>query len=298
MRGAEFAQLSAFAAIAEHGSFVKAAAAAGVSTSTLSQTLRALEERLGVRLLNRTTRSVAPTDAGERLLAHIRPALAELGSAVEAVTAFRDRPAGTLRLNVASLAGRMVIAPILARFLAEYPAIALDITVDEGTIDIVGGRYDAGIRAGRWIERDMIAVRISAESRLVALAAPDYLARHPQPTIPQDLQHHNCIRFRSAGAVFRWEFEKAGERTEVSVEGSLITTDIDLMLGAALDGVGICYMLEGYVAPYLAEGRLVRLLEDWAPSYVGYHVFYPGRRQMPAPLKVFIDFLRDMAQPG
>jgi len=298
MRGAEFAQLSAFNAIAEHGSFVKAAAVLGVSTSTLSQTMRALEERLGVRLLNRTTRSVAPTEAGDRLLARIRPALAELGSAVEAVNAFRDRPAGTLRLNVASLAGRMVIAPILSRFLAAYPAIALDLTVDDGMIDIVGGRFDAGIRAGRWIERDMIAVRISAESRLLAVAAPDYLARHPLPTVPQDLQHHNCIRFRGAGAVFRWEFEKGGERTEVSVEGSLITTDIDLMLRAGLDGVGICYMLEGYVAPYLAEGRLVRLLDDWAPRYAGYHVFYPSRRQMPAPLKVFIDFLRDAAPLG
>jgi DNA-binding transcriptional LysR family regulator len=295
MRGAEFAQLSAFAAIAEHGSFVRAAAALGVSTSTLSQTMRALEERLGVRLLNRTTRSVAPTEAGDRLLARIRPALAELGSAVEAVNAFRDRPAGTLRLNVASLAGRMVIAPIVARFLAAYPAIALDLTVDDGMIDIVGGRFDAGIRAGRWIERDMIAVRISAESRLLAVASPDYLARHPSPAVPQDLQHHNCIRFRGAGAVFRWEFEKGGERTEVSVEGSLITTDIDLMLRAGLDGVGICYMLEGYVAPHLTEGRLVRLLDDWAPRYAGYHVFYPSRRQMPAPLKVFIDFLRDAA---
>ena len=296
MRGSEFAELAAFVAIAEHGSFVKAAGALGVSTSTLSQSMRALEEWLGVRLLNRTTRSVAPTEAGERLLARIRPALGELGGAVEEVKAYRDRPTGTLRLSVASLAVRMLVAPMIARFLAEHPAITVDLTVDDGIggIDIVRGRFDAGIRAGRWIERDMIAQRISPETRLLAMAAPAYLARHPPPTTPHELERHDCIRFRWGDSVPRWPFEKEGEKIEVAVDGPLITTDIDLIVRAALDGVGICYMAESYMAPDLAAGRLVPLLQDWAPHYDGYHIFYPSRRQMPATLTAFIGFLRRM----
>jgi DNA-binding transcriptional LysR family regulator len=294
MRGSEFAELAGFVAIARHGSFVKAAAALGVSTSTLSQSMRSLEERLGVRLLNRTTRSVAPTEAGQRMLARVGPALAELGSAVEEVNAYRDRPAGTLRLSVASLAVRMMIAPVIVRFLTEYPAITVDLTADDGigVIDIVRGRFDAGIRAGRWIERDMIALRISPDSRLIAVASPAYLARRLRPATPHDLEGHDCIRYRWGDAVPRWQFEKAGEKIEVAVDGPLITTDIDLMVRAALDGLGICYALESSVAPDLAAGRLVPLLEEWAPGYAGYHIFYPSRRQMPASLTAFIDFLR------
>jgi DNA-binding transcriptional LysR family regulator len=294
MRGSEFAELTAFVAIAEHGSFAKAAASLGISTSTLSQSMRTLEERLGVRLLNRTTRSVAPTEAGERLLARIRPALGELGSAVEEVNAYRDRPAGTLRLSVASLAVRMRIAPVIARFLALYPEITVDLTVDDGFggIDIVRGRFDAGIRAGRWIERDMVALRISPETRILAVAAPAYLARRPPPITPHDLERHDCIRYRSGDVVPRWPFEKGGEKLEIAVGGPLITTDVDLMMRATLDGVGICYMVENYMAPDIAAGRLVPLLEDWAPRYAGYHVFYPSRRQMPPALTAFIDFLR------
>ncbi|MGH7036899.1 MAG: LysR family transcriptional regulator [Stellaceae bacterium] len=294
MRGSEFAELAGFVAIAEHGSFVKAAAALGISTSTLSQSLRALEERLGVRLLNRTTRSVAPTEAGVRMLARIGPALAELGSAVEEANAYRDRPGGTLRLSVASLAVRMLIAPVIVRFLAEFPEITVDLTADDGigVIDIVRGRFDAGIRAGQWIERDMIALRIGPETRLLAVASPAYLARRPPPRAPHDLAGHDCIRFRWGDAVPRWQFEKAGEKIEVAVEGPLITTDIDLTVRAARDGLGICYMVESYVAPDLAAGRLVPLLEDWAPRHAGYHIFYPSRRQMPASLTAFIDFLR------
>src|SRR5579875_809464 len=275
MRGSEFAELAGFVAIAEHGSFVKAAAALGISTSTLSQNMRALEERLGVRLLN-------------------RPARSELGNAIEEINAYRDQPAGTLRLSVASLAVRMVIAPVIAKFLAEYPAITVDLTVDDGigVIDIVRGRFDAGIRAGRWIERDMIALRISPETRLLAVAAPSYLARHPPPIVPHDLQQHDCIRFRWGDTLPRWPFEKGDEKIEIAVNGRLITTDIDLTVRAALDGAGICYIVESYVAAELAAGRLIPLLEDWAPRHEGYHIFYPSRRQMPASLTVFIDFLR------
>jgi DNA-binding transcriptional LysR family regulator len=294
MRGSEFAELAAFVAISEHGSFVKAAAALGVSTSTLSQSMRALEERLGVRLLNRTTRSVAPTEAGERLLERVRPAFSEIGSAVEEITAYRDRPAGTLRLSVAGLAVRMLITPVIAGFLAAYKAITVDLAVDDGVsgIDIVRHRFDAGIRAGRWIERDMIALRISPETRLLAVAAPAYLARRPPPIVPHDLEQHDCIRYRLGDSVPRWPFEKGGEKVEVAVSGPLITTDLDLMRRATLDGAGICYLMESYVAPDLAAGRLVPLLEDWAPRYDGYYIFYPSRRQMPAALTAFINFLR------
>ncbi|HJU18673.1 MAG TPA: LysR substrate-binding domain-containing protein [Stellaceae bacterium] len=294
MRGSEFAELTAFVAIAEHGSFVRAAASLGVSTSTLSQSMRTLEERLGVRLLNRTTRSVAPTEAGEHILARVRPALGEISSAIEEVNAYRDRPTGTLRLSVASLAVRMLIAPVIVRFLAAYPAITVDLTADDGlgVIDIVRGRFDAGIRAGRWIERDMIAVRISPDTRLITLAAPLYLSRRPPPEAPHDLERHDCIRFRWGDTLPRWQFEKAGEKVEIAVSGPLITTDIELTVQAAREGAGICYALESYVAPDLAMGRLVPLLEEWAPRYTGYHIFYPSRRQLPASLTAFIDFLR------
>lgn len=298
MRGAEFAELMAFVAIADRGSFVKGAAVLGVSTSTLSQTIRTLEERLGVRLLNRTTRSLALTDAGKRLIARVRPALEELGTAIEVINDFRDTPAGMLRLNVSSCATGMVIAPVIGRFRAEYPAITLDITVDDSLIDIVGGRFDAGVRPARHIPRDMIALRISPESRLIAIASPDYLATHPRPKTPKDLHAHNCIGLRqTTGALYRWGFEKAGEELEVSVEGSLITNGVDLMVRAALDGVGIGYMLEDYVAPLVAEGRLVAVLEDWSLRFSGFHIYYPSRRQMPASLKAFIQFLRTATRP-
>lgn len=296
MRGSEFAELASFVAVAERGSFVKAATALAVSTSTLSQTIRALEERLGVRLLNRTTRSVALTEAGERLLDQLRPVLAELDAAIEAINDFRDRPAGTLRLNVSSLAAEMVIAPLLVKFRAAYPAIVLDITVDDAPIDIVSGRFDAGVRPVRRIEKDMIALPISAPTRFIAIAAPSYLSTHPRPTAPADLHAHDCLRFRlTTGEMYRWEFHKDGQNLEVSIDGSLISNNIDLLVRATLDGFGVCYMLENYVAPMIADARLVPLLEDWALPFSGYHIYYPSRRQVPAALRAFIDFVRHPA---
>ncbi len=293
MRGTQFAELTAFVAVADRGNFSKAAAILGLSTSTLSQTIRSLEERLGVRLFNRTTRSVALTEAGARLLEQVHPALDELGKAVESVNAFRDTPTGVLRLSVASLAVGLVIDPILPRFRAAYPDITLDIVVDDSPADIVNGRFDAGIRIGTRIERDMIAVRVSPDSRLIAMASPAYLATHSRPETPQDLSAHNCIRFRqTTGAIYPWHFEQSGEKIEVEVGGSLITNNLDLVVRAALDGVGIGYMLEGYMTSHMAEGRLVPLLKNWSQPYAGYHVFYPSRRQMPGKLKAFIDFLR------
>ena len=293
MQGSEFAELAAFVAIADHGSFVKAAGVLGVSTSTLSKMVRTLEERFGVRLFNRTTRSVALTEAGETLLAQVRPALDQLRDASESVNAFRDAPAGTLRLNVSNLASAMVIGPILGGFAAAYPDIKLEITVEGGSADIVGRRFDAGIRRDRRIERDMIAVRVSRASRFVAAASPDYLAKHPPPKVPQDLRAHNCIRFRLPdGTISAWEFEKGGKKLLLSVDGSLIVNNVDLLLRGALGGVGIGFLLETYVAAFLREGRLTRVLEDWSPHFSGWHIYYPSRRQMCTPLKTFVDFVR------
>lgn len=293
MQGREIAELAAFAAVAERTSFVKAAGALGVSTSKLSKTIRALEERLGVRLFNRTTRSVAITEAGARLLEQVRPALYDLASAVESINGFRDTPAGILRLTVSSVAGAMVIAPLLGRFLAAYPAITLDISVKDGSVDLIRGRFDAGIRRDKRIERDMIAVRVSRTARIVTVASPDYLAKRQPPKTPRDLRIHNCIRFRlQDDTIAKWDFEKGSKKLTLSVDGSLIVDNLDLMLRGALDGIGIGYVIEPYVTPYINDGRLIPMLEDWSSHFSGWYIYYPSRRQMHAPLKLFIDFVR------
>ena len=293
MRGAEFAEISVFAAIAEHKSFAKAAAQLGVSPSTLSHSLRSLEERLGVRLLNRTTRSVSPTDIGKRLLGRVRPALDELEAAVESLNAFRDKPAGHLRVVMPALAGDLVMAPVLARFVAAYPEIVLEISTSPSLANIVSGDFDAGIRRGERVERDMIAVRVSGPVRMAVVAAPAYLARHGAPATPRDLRTHNCVRFRLPdGTVFPWQFAERDEPFEVAVSGSVIVNDRDLVLRAALDGAGVAYMAAELIAPFTADGRLVVLLEEWTPPWSGLFLYYPSRRQIPMPLQVFADFLR------
>jgi DNA-binding transcriptional LysR family regulator len=294
MRGLGLAEMNAFVAIAERSSFAKAAAHLGVSRSSLSETIRALEEKLGVRLLNRTTRSVALTEVGERLLAQLRPVLDNLDAALESVIVFRDKPAGLLRLAVPRPAAKTVIAPILARFLAQYPAITLDVSIDSALTDIVRGRFDAGIRPGHRVEQDMVALRVGEDARPTIVASPDYLARHPAPNAPVDLQSHNCIRMRFAsGAIARWTFEKRGKSLEVMVTGSLITSDGDLALRAALDGAGIARLPISSVESFIAERRLVLLLQDWMPRSVGFFLYYPNRRQMPAALQAFVDFLKN-----
>jgi DNA-binding transcriptional LysR family regulator len=293
MRGAEFGELTAFVAVAEHGKFSKAAAALGVSASTMSQTIRALEERLGVRLINRTTRSVALTEAGDQLLRQIHPALDELGNAVESLAALSGTPSGVLRLAVGSLAVKMVIDPILPSFRAAYPDVVLDITVDDSQVDIVHGHFDAGMRIGSRIERDMVAVRVTPDSRLIAVASPAYLATHGRPARPEDLREHDCIRLRdTTGGIRKWEFERGAEKIEVAVEGSLITNDLDHLVRAALNGIGITYMLEDYMLPYIAAGQLVPVLEEWSLPFAGFHLFYPSRHQLPPKLRAFITFLR------
>jgi len=293
MRGTEFAELSAFIAVAERENFSKAAAYLGIVPSTLSQSIRLLEERLGVRLLNRTTRSVSLTEAGERLFTKIRPAFDEINEAVESINDFRDTPTGTIRLSVSTIPAHMILAPLMKDFLTAYPAINLDITVDDVTSDIVSGRFDAGIRYGRRIEKDMQLVKASHKSRVIAIASPKYLSNHPIPKIPQDLQLHNCIRFRlGTQELLTWEFEKNKKKIEIAVKGSLIVNDIDLMVKAVEDGVGIGYMIENYMADKIKSGSLIPILEDWSPVSLSYYLYYTSRHQLPLPLKVFIEFLR------
>jgi DNA-binding transcriptional LysR family regulator len=297
MRQPGYGEMSAFMAVAECSSFAKAARQLGVSRSALSGTIRGLEEKLGVRLLNRTTRSVAPTEIGERLLAELRPAIESFEAALESINVFRDKPAGHLRLTVPRPAAKMVIEPILAKFLTAYPAITLEIVTDSALTDIVRDRFDAGIRPGHRVEQDMIAVRIGEDARPTVVASPDYLARHPAPRTPADLRAHNCVRQRFAsGVVHRWAFEKRAKSLEVTVAGSLITSDGDLAIRAALDGMGIARVPAIYAEPHLATKRLVPLLEDWAPRSVGFFLYYPSRRQMPAALQAFIDVIKAHAR--
>jgi DNA-binding transcriptional LysR family regulator len=285
--------MNAFVTVAERRSFAKAAVQLNISRSRLSETISGLEDRLGVRLLNRTTRSMAPTAAGERLLARLRPLLDDFAVALDSINAFRDKPAGLLRLTVPPPAATIMLGPLLSRFLAQYPAIELEISVDAALTDIVAGRFDAGMRAGERVERDMIAMRIGEEIGAVAVAAPAYLARHPRPTTPRDLEAHNCIRIRfPCGVIAPWQFEKEGKQVEVVVEGRLTVNDPELANRAALDGVGVLYTALGFVAPEIKAGRLVPLLEDWQTRSAAIFLYYPSRRQVPAPLQAFIEFLR------
>jgi DNA-binding transcriptional LysR family regulator len=295
MRGNHFAELSAFASVAEHSSYTKAARALGLSTAALSQTVRALEERLGVRLLNRTTRSVALTDAGEHLLTQLRPLLDGFDAAIESINGFRERPAGHLRLTMPPPVARFVLAPILARFLQLYPEIVIETTVESGLTDIVAGRHDAGFRRGNLVARDMIAVRVTNDMHYHVVASPDYLARRGRPQTPADLYAHNCIRYRLPGGGFiPWIFVADGKTVEFDVKGSVVViNDPELVIRAALEGIGVAYLYEEYVASLLADGRLVSLLDPAVlPITEGFFLFYPSRRQNPAALRALIEFLR------
>ena len=293
----QLTELTAFVAVAEHRSFTKAAAQVGIALPTMSQTIRLLEERLGIRLFNRTTRSVALTEAGERLFADIQPILDGIDHALEGVNSFRDKPVGTLRLSIerssSEILRSVVLAPLMLPFLTEYPAINLEVAIDDKGCDIVGGRFDAGIRVGHRIERDMTILRMLDEFRVLAVATPAYMAGRPKPSLPKDLHAHNCIRYRSPsdGSIMHWIFSKGGHQTEIAVEGSFIANDIELMLRLTLDGVGVGYLPEPIVAPYLAQGRLMTLLEDWSRTLPGVFLYHPSRRQPPMPLQVFLRFV-------
>ena len=284
--------LTAFVAVAEERSFTKAAVRLGVSTSALSHAMRGLEERLGVRLLARTTRSVAPTEAGDQLLAQVGPALGDIRTALHGIGRLRERPAGRVRVVMPRLAASMVLVPKLARFTRDYPDVILDITTESRPVDIVAERFDAGIELGEFIQRDMIAIRVSPDQRAAIVASPAYFKRRPKPRTPQDLLKHSCIGCRHGEALYRWEFEKRGREVTVAVGGSLVLDDVDLMVQAALDGVGIAFTFEEEVAPLLARRRLVRVLEDWCPPFPGYFIYYPSRRHQPPGLSALIDALR------
>ncbi|MGO1070110.1 LysR family transcriptional regulator [Lysobacter sp. CA199] len=301
MRGNDYAELRAFAAIAEHGSFVRAAAHLGLSPSALSQTIRSLEERLGLRLLNRTTRSVAPSEAGARLLSRLRPALADLDAAVADVRSLRDTPAGLLRINASKIAAIQRIAPLLGPFHQRYPDIVVDLVTDDRLVDIVAGRFDAGVRLGEMLDKDMVSLRLGGEIEMMVVAAPAYLQRHGTPTEPRTLREHRCINFRwpTDGSLYHWEFERGTEKLEAAVDGPLIVGEPEVAERAALDGVGIAYLFDCHVREHLAAGRLVRLMADWTPAFPGFYLYYPSRRQLPAPLRAFVEFVRERqaAQP-
>ncbi len=287
-------QLAIFAAVAQERSFTRAAAKLGMSQPALSRAMRQLKERLGVRLLARTTRSVAPTEAGEHLLRVVAPRFEEIDSELGLLSEFRDKPAGKLRLTAGEHAAITILQPVLATLLPDNPDLSIEVIVDYGLTDIVAEGYDAGVRLGQQVAKDMIAMRIGPDMRMAVVGSPAYFARHPQPVIPRDLMQHNCINIRmpTYGGIFPWEFEKNGEELKVRVEGQLVFNNIAMRLGAALQGLGLAYMAEDLVQAHVAEGRLIRVLEDWCEPFSGYHLYYPSRRQSSPAFTLLRDALR------
>jgi DNA-binding transcriptional LysR family regulator len=283
-----------FLAVANDRSFTKAAARLGTSQSTLSHTIKRLEARMGLRLLTRTTRSVAPTDVGERLLQSLAPRIEEIEADIANLMELRDKPSGSVRITVSDHAYETLVWPKLRPVLKDYPDIRLEFSIDNGLRNIVEERFDAGVRLGESLDKDMIAVRIGPDWRLVAVASPDYFARHPMPDTPQDLVHHNCMNHRQlrAGGLYAWEFAKDGRELRVRVEGQLTFNTSLAMIDAAIHGYGIAYIPENLVSKHIAEGRLTQVLDDWSPLFPGYHLYYPSRRQMSPALKAIVDALR------
>ncbi|GAB2178514.1 LysR family transcriptional regulator [Dongia sp. agr-C8] len=294
LSGSDYNQLRAFVAVGEHLSFSRAAAVLGVSPSALSQLVRGFEERVGIRLLNRTTRSVALTEAGETLFQRVRPAVSELGAAIGQVRRSRERPAGTVRVLAFRSAAEIYLEPILPAFAERYPDVVLDITLDDEVVDVVAGGFDAALRIGEVIERDLIAVRLGPDLKQIAVATPDYIARHGKPEHPRDLVNHCCIRWRWSGHTtpYAWEFFEKGSWFSVTVDGPLIVNDKALALRATLQGIGIGFPVENTVADHIAAGRLVPLLEEWSAPFPGMFLCYPQQRQMAPALRAFIDAVR------
>ncbi len=286
--------LPAFLAVARERSFTRAAAKLGVSQSALSHTIRGLEERLGLRLLTRTTRSVSPTQAGERLLQTVGPRFEEIETELAALTELREKPAGTIRITTTEYAADTLLWPRLAKILREYPDIKIEIIVEQGLVDIVAERYDAGVRLGEQVAKDMIAVRIGPDERMAVVGAPSYFAKRSPPKKPQDLIGHNCINLRlpTRGGLYAWEFEKGKRQLKVHVEGQLVFNGTAQLLTAALAGFALAYVPEDLARPYLAKRRLKRVLEDWCPPFSGYHLYYPSRRQLTPAFVLIIEALR------
>lgn len=286
--------LIAFIAVARERSFTRAAARLGVSQSALSHTIRQLEARLGIRLLARTTRAVSPTEAGERLLDGIAPHFDEIDAQVDALSALREKPAGTIRINASDFAIGSILWPKLKPFLRRFPDIKVELMVDNGLTDIVAERYDAGVRMGEQLAKDMISARIGPDMRFAAVATPAYFEAHPEPQTPQDLTGHLCInyRFSSSGGLYAWEFEKDGHEIRIRVDGQLVFNNIFQVLDAALAGFGIAYVPEEIAQPHIARGRLKRVLEPWCPLWDGYYLYYPSRRQASPAFAALVDALR------
>ena len=288
----ELAELSAFATVAEERSFTRAASRLGISQSALSHSVRGLEKRLGLQLLARTTRRVSPTAAGTALLQELAPALERIARAVAETRKQRENPAGRIRLIIPRTATQMVILPKLARFNRTYPEIILEITSSNDPVDLVAGEYDAGVQLGEFIQRDMIAVRVTKEMRLAVVGSPGYFESNPIPRSPRDLKDHSCIGFRFSNGLYRWEFEKGRKTLTVSPQGPASFDDPDLVIEAVLDGVGIGTTMEDTIADLIADRRLVQVLRDWCPSFPGYFLYYPSRHNQPAALSALISALR------
>jgi DNA-binding transcriptional LysR family regulator len=294
MRGGNLNDLLAFLAVGQERSFTRAAAKLGVSQSALSHTIRGLEERLGLRLLTRTTRNVAPTEAGERLLRTVGPRFEEIDAELDALSELREKPAGTIRITATDYAADTLLWPKLTKFLRQYPDVKVEVVIDYGLTDIVAQRFDAGVRSGEQVAKDMIAVRIGPDMRMAVVGAPPYFKMQSEPTTPQELIGHNCINLRlpTHGGLYAWEFEKDGRELKVHVEGQLVFNGTFQMLNAALAGFGLAYVPEDLAQPHLAKGRLKRALEDWCPPYSGYHLYYPSRRQPTPAFALLVEALR------
>lgn len=294
MKREELGNLAMFLAVAEERSFTKAAAKLGISQSALSHTVRRLEAKLGLRLLTRTTRSVAPTEAGERLIETLRPAFDTIDDKLAKLTELRQRPGGTVRITSSAHAARAVLWPVIDRLTAENPDLNIEVSIEGGFVDIVADRYDAGVRLGEALEQDMIAVPISPKLRMAAFASPSYLARQGTPLTPYDLANHNCISLRmsSSGGLYAWEFERGGKELRVKAEGQLVFDDAQLIITAALAGHGIAFMIEDHVLNHFSDGSLVRVLDEWCEPFDGYYLYYTSRRQPSPAFKIVLEALR------
>lgn len=291
--------LNAFSAIVTHRSFRKAAGELGLSPSTLSHMMRNMEARMGVRLLHRTTRSVAVTEAGEMLLDRLKPVLRDLDLALDAVGEFGGQPSGTLRINASEIAARVLLNAAIPLFLQRYPEISLDVVTENRLVDIVGEGFDAGIRLRESVPLDMIAIEFGGAARFLAVASPAYLQEHKRPKMPEDLKRHRCIRLRMpSGKLYRWEFEKHGQEVNIEVSGALTLDHVELMAEAAVKGLGIAYVPERVARPYLANGELVSVLDDWCPAIPGLCLYYPGHRHVPQTLRAFISVLTEVERQG
>lgn len=294
MKREHLADLTAFLAVAEERSFTRAAAKLGTSQSALSHTVRRLEANLGLRLLTRTTRNVAPTEAGERLIETLGPALSDIEAKLAALTELRDRPSGTIRITTSEYAANFILWPVIKRLLPDYPDLHIELSLDQSLTDIVEGRFDAGVRLGESLAKDMIAVPIGPDLRMAAFASPGYLDRYGVPSTPHDLTAHKCINLRLAtlGGLYAWEFEKDGQALRVRVEGQLTFNDTPMVVEAAREGFGIGFIPEDHVMNLIKEKQLVRVLDDWCPPFAGYHLYYPSRRQPSSGFKLLVDALR------